>query len=207
MTLETLEIQPLTTNATVTRAHDADAGLDLHCIEDFHIDGLGRIAVGTGIAINLPEGYMARVCPRSGLARNYGIDILGDQRTHAVQRIGRDAHAGGHLTHVAGGRIPQKLIVQGQEILALLLIQGENAQTEQQTEQSAEQAQQTQQTTQAPALEPAPAPAPAPQPAPQQDVYYQNCTAARAAGAAPIYQGQPGYRSQLDRDHDGVACE
>ena len=28
MTLETLEIQPLTPNATVTRAHDADAGLD-----------------------------------------------------------------------------------------------------------------------------------------------------------------------------------
>ncbi|MDU5899609.1 MAG: excalibur calcium-binding domain-containing protein, partial [Bifidobacterium sp.] len=25
--------------------------------------------------------------------------------------------------------------------------------------------------------------------------------------AAPIYQGQPGYRSALDRDHDGVACE
>ena len=45
----------------------------------------------------------------------------------------------------------------------------------------------------------------------QQDaaanVYYQNCTAARAAGAAPIYQGQPGYRAALDRDHDGVACE
>lgn len=54
-----------------------DTGLDLHCIEDFHIDGLGRIMVGTGIAIDLPEGYMARVCPRSGLARNYGIDILG----------------------------------------------------------------------------------------------------------------------------------
>ena len=68
MTLETLEIQPLTPNATVTRAHDSDAGLDLHCIEDFHIDGLGRIMVGTGIAIDLPEGYMARVCPRSGLA-------------------------------------------------------------------------------------------------------------------------------------------
>ena len=83
--------------------------------------------------------------------------------------------------------------------------QTEQTQTEQQTEQSAEQAQQNQQTTQAPA--PEPAPAPAPQPAPQQDVYYQNCAAARAAGVAPIYQGQPGYRSQLDRDHDGVACE
>ncbi|MBV7266694.1 excalibur calcium-binding domain-containing protein [Erythrobacter ani] len=41
----------------------------------------------------------------------------------------------------------------------------------------------------------------------QGDVYYRNCDAARAAGAAPIYRGQPGYRSALDRDNDGVACE
>lgn len=38
-------------------------------------------------------------------------------------------------------------------------------------------------------------------------VYYPNCDAARAAGAAPIYAGQPGYRAALDRDGDGVACE
>lgn len=38
-------------------------------------------------------------------------------------------------------------------------------------------------------------------------VYYANCDAARAAGAAPLYRGQPGYRSALDRDNDGVACE
>lgn len=44
----------------------------------------------------------------------------------------------------------------------------------------------------------------APQP---ESVYYQNCAAARAAGAAPIYSGEPGYRSGLDRDGDGVACE
>lgn len=43
--------------------------------------------------------------------------------------------------------------------------------------------------------------------APQPDVYYANCTAARAAGAAPILVGQPGYRPALDRDHDGIACE
>lgn len=54
---------------------------------------------------------------------------------------------------------------------------------------------------------PAPAPvAPAPAPAPAA-VYYANCTAARAAGAAPIYAGQAGYRAALDRDSDGVACE
>lgn len=39
------------------------------------------------------------------------------------------------------------------------------------------------------------------------DVYYKNCDAVRAAGAAPLYQGQPGYSSKLDRDGDGVACE
>jgi hypothetical protein len=38
-------------------------------------------------------------------------------------------------------------------------------------------------------------------------VYYPNCTAARAAGAAPIYRGQPGYGTHLDRDGDGKACE
>jgi hypothetical protein len=39
------------------------------------------------------------------------------------------------------------------------------------------------------------------------DVYYPNCAAARAAGAAPIYLGQPGYRPGLDADNDGIACE
>jgi hypothetical protein len=36
---------------------------------------------------------------------------------------------------------------------------------------------------------------------------YVNCTAARAAGAAPVRRGQPGYGPHLDRDNDGVGCE
>jgi len=46
-------------------------------------------------------------------------------------------------------------------------------------------------------------------PAAQADsgVYYANCAAARAAGAAPLNRGEPGYRAGLDRDHDGIACE
>lgn len=63
--------------------------------------------------------------------------------------------------------------------------------------------------------EQAPAPAPAvvheeqraPAPAPEPEVFYKNCAAARAAGAAPIYRGQPGYRSKLDADGDGIACD
>jgi len=41
----------------------------------------------------------------------------------------------------------------------------------------------------------------------RHDVYYRNCAAARAAGAAPLYRGQPGYRSDMDGDGDGIACE
>ncbi|PIC77939.1 hypothetical protein CSV74_03675 [Sporosarcina sp. P19] len=37
--------------------------------------------------------------------------------------------------------------------------------------------------------------------------YYQNCTAAKAAGAAPVYSDDPGYGPHLDRDGDGVGCE
>ena len=59
------------------------------------------------------------------------------------------------------------------------------------------------------APDPAPAPpAPAPQPEPEPaGAYYKNCDAVRAAGAAPIYEGQPGYSRKLDRDGDGVGCE
>lgn len=39
------------------------------------------------------------------------------------------------------------------------------------------------------------------------DVHYRSCAAVRAAGKAPLMADQPGYRSGLDRDHDGMACE
>jgi hypothetical protein len=44
-------------------------------------------------------------------------------------------------------------------------------------------------------------------PAAPTSVYYANCAAAKAAGAAPLYAGQPGYRPAMDGDSDGVACE
>ncbi|WP_405558598.1 excalibur calcium-binding domain-containing protein [Streptomyces canus] len=37
--------------------------------------------------------------------------------------------------------------------------------------------------------------------------HYADCTEARAAGAAPIHRGEPGYASHLDRDNDGVTYD
>ncbi|MFF2113628.1 thermonuclease family protein [Rhodococcus koreensis] len=50
-------------------------------------------------------------------------------------------------------------------------------------------------------------PPPPPPPPPAYTVVYPNCAAARAAGAAPLYAGSPGYSLDLDRDRDGIACE
>lgn len=36
---------------------------------------------------------------------------------------------------------------------------------------------------------------------------FRNCSEARAAGAAPVRRGDPGYGLHLDRDRDGVGCE
>ena len=43
-------------------------------------------------------------------------------------------------------------------------------------------------------------------PEPQKE-FYANCKEAKAAGAAPLYRGDPGYREDLDGDKDGTACE
>jgi hypothetical protein len=44
-------------------------------------------------------------------------------------------------------------------------------------------------------------------PTPTASTYYANCAVAEAAGVAPISRGDPGYRPELDRDGDGVACD
>ncbi|MGV0837124.1 GmrSD restriction endonuclease domain-containing protein [Mycolicibacterium thermoresistibile] len=57
------------------------------------------------------------------------------------------------------------------------------------------------------AVAPASIPPPPPAAGEGSTVYYPNCRAAREAGAAPIFAGQPGYRTGLDGDGDGIACE
>ena len=46
-----------------------------------------------------------------------------------------------------------------------------------------------------------------PQTTGSKGVYFRNCSEARAAGAAPVRRGSPGYAAHLDRDNDGVGCE
>lgn len=53
-----------------------DAGADLRATHDVTIPVFGRELVKTGVKLELPEGYMGMVTPRSGLALKQGITVL-----------------------------------------------------------------------------------------------------------------------------------
>lgn len=57
-------------------AHPGDAGADLHTTVDVTLGPGERALVPTGLAIALPEGYVALVHPRSGLAARHGLSIV-----------------------------------------------------------------------------------------------------------------------------------
>lgn len=57
-------------------AHPGDAGADLVASETVELGPGERVTVGTGTAIALPDGYVAFVVPRSGLAARHGITIV-----------------------------------------------------------------------------------------------------------------------------------
>ena len=57
-------------------AHPGDAGADLVTTVDVHLEPGERVLVPTGVAIALPEGFVALVHPRSGLAARFGVSIV-----------------------------------------------------------------------------------------------------------------------------------
>jgi dUTP pyrophosphatase len=58
------------------RAHDDDAGYDLHALEAALVQPGARARIRTGIAIALPPGHAGLVLPRSGLAARHGIALV-----------------------------------------------------------------------------------------------------------------------------------
>ena len=59
-----------------TYAHPGDAGADLRTSVDVELLPGERALVPTGIAIALPDGFVALVHPRSGLATKHGLTVV-----------------------------------------------------------------------------------------------------------------------------------
>lgn len=62
-------------------AHPGDAGADLLSAEALTLEPGERRLVGTGVSIALPDGHVAFVVPRSGLAAKHGITVVNSPGT------------------------------------------------------------------------------------------------------------------------------
>lgn len=72
-----LKVKLLHTDAKVpSRANPTDAGLDLYSVEEVTLGASCFYTIDTGISMAVPDGYVGRILPRSGLAVKGGIDVL-----------------------------------------------------------------------------------------------------------------------------------
>lgn len=73
-----LKIKKLRADAKVpTRAHRGDAGFDLCTVDEVVAHAGQRVLVGTGLAMEIPDGFVGLVWDKSGLSNNHGLKTLG----------------------------------------------------------------------------------------------------------------------------------
>lgn len=71
-----LEVRRLRPDAVLPAyAHPGDAGLDLAAVDPVRLWPGERVAVPTGLAVAVPDGWVGLVHPRSGLARRHGLTV------------------------------------------------------------------------------------------------------------------------------------
>ncbi len=98
-------------------AHPGDGGADLVATETVEIGPGERTTVGTGTAIALPDGFVAFVVPRSGLAANHGITIVNAPGTvdagyrGEIRVILLNTDRSARYTITAGDRIAQLVVM------------------------------------------------------------------------------------------------
>lgn len=112
----TLKIKTLTPTATaLCYMTPGAAGMDLYSDEDVAIFGGDRVAVSTGIALEIPPGFEGQIRPRSGLAIKHGVTVLNapgtidsDYRGEVKVLLVNHDHSA-HIVH-RGDRIAQLVI-------------------------------------------------------------------------------------------------
>lgn len=73
-----IKIKKLNEDAKMpTYAHHNDAGFDLCAVEGIVVPSGGRVLVGTGLAMEISDGYVGLVWDKSGLSNTHGLKTLG----------------------------------------------------------------------------------------------------------------------------------
>jgi dUTP pyrophosphatase len=94
-------------------ATTGDAGMDLFALEDVDVEPGKIVRVRSGIAMEIPEGYVGLCWDKSGLSMNHGIKVLAGvidssfrgELVMAVINLGKEAY-----TFEKGHKVMQMLI-------------------------------------------------------------------------------------------------
>ncbi|MDO8603860.1 MAG: dUTP diphosphatase [bacterium] len=109
-----LKIKKLHPKAKIpTYAHADDAGFDLCSVEKVTIPSGGRVLIGTGIAMEILDGYAGFVWDKSGLSNTHGLKILGgvmDAGYRGEIKIGLVNLGESNYTIEAGHKVAQVVI-------------------------------------------------------------------------------------------------
>lgn len=95
------------------KSNESDAGFDLYALNGGCIAPKMRLMISTGIAVAIPRGWYGRIAPRSGLAHNYGLDVLAgvvDSGYRGELRVILMNHGSGDFKYEAGDRIAQLVL-------------------------------------------------------------------------------------------------
>ena len=115
-----LKIKKLHTDAKVPKyAHHDDAGFDLFAIEDIVLKKGDRAMIPTGIAMEIPEGYVGLIWDKSGLSIKHGIKTMGgvvDSMYRGEVLIGLINLSDTDYTFLKGHKIAQMVIQEKESV-------------------------------------------------------------------------------------------
>jgi dUTP pyrophosphatase len=73
-----IKVKKLNSEAKLpTYGHPGDAGMDLYSVEEVTVPPKSTATIKTGVAIEVPEGYVALCWDKSGLSLKEGIKVIG----------------------------------------------------------------------------------------------------------------------------------
>jgi len=94
-------------------AHHNDAGMDLFSVEEVKIEPHQRVQIKTGLAFEVPDGYVGLIWDKSGLSHKHGLKTLGgvlDSGYRGELMVGLVNVSGETYTIEKGHKVAQMLI-------------------------------------------------------------------------------------------------
>lgn len=108
-----LKVKRLSPNSILpNKSHPTDAGWDLHSLDSHTIKPNERRILNTGIALDIPAGYVGLIWPRSGLATKQGIDVFAgvvDSGYHGEVKVCLYNSSNTKVSVMGGDRVAQIL--------------------------------------------------------------------------------------------------